>query len=229
MKNENDTRSKKKIISEHKDEINNYQFENVYLDLTDTLKDVHLFTRAMLKIGVDPAEHLGYIPNNYLSDSESTLKSYNIPNNVTSIGEYAFYNCSGLTSITIPDSVTSIGWGAFGRCPKIKSITIPNSVTYIEDEAFSKCIGLKSITIGNSVKRIGLEAFFNCRELENITIPDSVTYIGTNAFYACSKLKEVTYTGTIQQWKEIKNNSDYELNKITIHCTDGDIVNGDAI
>ena len=50
---------------------------------------------------------------------------------VTSIGNYAFYNCSGLTSVTIPNSVTSIGDDAFRGCSGLTSITIPNSVTTI--------------------------------------------------------------------------------------------------
>ena len=59
---------------------------------------------------------------------------------VTSIGEYAFYECSGLTSVTIPNSVTSIGDWAFSYCSGLTSVTIPNSVSSIGDGAFSSCI-----------------------------------------------------------------------------------------
>ena len=59
-----------------------------------------------------------------------------IPNSVTSIGERAFYGCSGLTSIAIPNSVTTIEWYAFYRCSKLTSVTIPNSVTSIKSFAF---------------------------------------------------------------------------------------------
>lgn len=60
--------------------------------------------------------------------------------NVTSIGERAFFYCSGLTNITISEGVTSIGSCAFNDCSELTSITIPNSVTSIGDEAFGICI-----------------------------------------------------------------------------------------
>ncbi len=82
-----------------------------------------------------------------------------IENVVTSIGDYAFYNCTSLESVTIPDSVTSIG-----------------------DYNFSGCTSLASVTIGNGVTSIGEGAFANCTLLASITIPDSVTSIGGGAF-----------------------------------------------
>ncbi len=77
------------------------------------------------------------------------IKNLVIENGVTSIGNYAFYNCNGLTSITLPDSVTSIGTGAFEACTGLTIITIPDSVTTIGNQAFDGCTGLKSILIMN--------------------------------------------------------------------------------
>ncbi len=82
-------------------------------------------------------------------------KNTTIPNSVTSIGNYAFYNCTGLTSITILNSVESIGMGAFYGCTGLTSITIPNSVTSIGMGAFYGCTGLMSISIPDSVTSIG--------------------------------------------------------------------------
>ena len=90
---------------------------------------------------------------------------------VTSIGGWAFYNCSGLTSVTIPNSVTSIGEDAFSSCSVLTSIDIPNSVTSIGSSAFSYCSGLTSVTIPNSVTSIGNMAFFHCDSLSFIVAP----------------------------------------------------------
>ena len=119
----------------------------------------------------------------------SGLTSVTIPNSVTSIGEYTFFGCSGLTSVTIPNSVTSIGDYAFYDCCSLTSITIPNSVTSIGDGAFSGCSGLTSITIPNSVTSIGELAFDECSGLTSITIPNSVTSIGDYVLNCCDGIK----------------------------------------
>ena len=93
----------------------------------------------------------------------------NIGSAVTSIGWYAFYNCSGLTSVTIPDSVTSIGVYAFFLCSGLTSVTIPDGVTSIEGSAFYGCSGLTSVTIPDSVTSIGSQAFLICSGLTSVT------------------------------------------------------------
>ena len=120
-----------------------------------------------------------------------------IPDSVTSIGDSAFFRCSGLTSITIPDSVTSIGDSAFSGCSELTSITIPDSVTSIGDSAFDYCSGLTSITIPDSVTEIGWGAFEGCSGLTSITIPSSVTEIGRGAFEGCSGLKSITIPDSV--------------------------------
>jgi len=119
------------------------------------------------------------------------LTSVTIPNSVTSIGRAAFYCCTGLTSVTIPNSVTTIGYYAFEYCYGLTSVTIPNSVTSIGDGAFYCCRSLTSLTIPNSVTSIGNFAFFCCTGLTSVTIPNSVTSIGDGAFSGCSCLTSI--------------------------------------
>ena len=69
---------------------------------------------------------------------------------VTSLGDYCFSDCSGLTSITIPSSVTSLGGSCFFRCSGLTSITIPSAVTSLSERCFSDCSGLTSIKIGRA-------------------------------------------------------------------------------
>ena len=125
---------------------------------------------------------------NYAFFDCSSLTSIAIPNSITSIGDYAFAGCNSLTSITIPNNVTSIGDWAFSGCSSLTSITIPNSVTSIGDEAFARCSGLTSVTIPNSVTSIGDRAFYACFSLTSITIPNGVVSIGNYAFFDCYSL-----------------------------------------
>ncbi|MGM9819877.1 MAG: leucine-rich repeat protein [Candidatus Onthomorpha sp.] len=106
--------------------------------------------------------------NNYVSGDvviPSSVSNNDETYSVTSIGEYAFRDCSSLTSVTIPNSVTSIGWGAFESCSSLTSVTIPNSVTSIGEVAFYECSSLTSVTIPNSVTSIGDWAFKDCSSL----------------------------------------------------------------
>ena len=149
-------------------------------------------------------------------DYISYIKYVTIEDGLTSIGEYAFYYCSGLTSVTIPNSVTSIGYYAFAYCSALTSITIPNSVTSIGSYAFSYCKGLTSITIPSSVTSIGEGAFNACSALTSITIPNSVTSIGRGAFSSCSGLTSVTIPNSVTSIGEWAFSYCESLTSITI-------------
>ena len=117
---------------------------------------------------------------------------------VTSIGDWAFNNCYGLTSIEIPNSVTSIGYRAFYDCTGLKNFTFGDNpqLTSIGDYAFAysqHCYsGLTSIEIPNSVTSIGDYAF-SVSHIGSIEISNSVTSIGYAAFYDCAGLTSITF------------------------------------
>ena len=155
----------------------------------------------------------------YYSDSYSNeyTGAVNIPSevtnnditySVTSIGDYAFDYCTGLTEVTIPNSVTSIGYSAFDGCRGLTSVTIGNSVTSIGSAAFHSCYGLTEVTIPNSVTSIGVNAFEGCSGLTEVTIPNSVTEIGHGAFRGCSGLIGV-YITSIEAWCNIDFDNSY--------------------
>ena len=89
------------------------------------------------------ASALPTIVSNTYSDGKGVIKC---DSDITSIGKYTFYDCSGFTSVIIPNSVTSIGDWAFRDCFGLTSVTIPNSVTSIGELAFSYCNSLTSIS-----------------------------------------------------------------------------------
>jgi hypothetical protein len=116
--------------------------------------------------------------------------SVTIPDNVTSIGEYAFRG-TNMGSLTIGNAVHTIGASAFASCANLNSVIVGNAVTSIGNSAFSSCTELTSVTLGNSVATIGSSAFSSCTSLPSITLPKSVKSVGANAFTSCSKLTTV--------------------------------------
>ena len=144
------------------------------------------------------------------------LTSITIPDSVTSIRDSVFYSCTSLTSITIPGSVTSIGNRALSNCSSLTSITIPDSVISIGNAAFSYT-DLKSITIPGSVTSIGSSVFWYCRSLTSITIPDSVTSIG-NGTFSHTGLKSITIPDSVTSIGELAFNGCSSLKTISLSC-----------
>ena len=111
---------------------------------------------------------------------------------VTSIGQYAFYLCNGLTSVTIPDSVTSIRSSAFSGCSGLMDVVVPQSVcnSGMSSVFPSAYQSITNVVISGSVTSIGQYAFYLCSGLTSVTIPDSVTSIGSSAFSGCNGLAD---------------------------------------
>ena len=116
------------------------------------------------------------------SHSSQTLKSVTISNNVTTLGNNMFENCTGLTEVVIPGSVNSIGKKTFYGCTGLQKVNIPENVTSLNDYVFGGCSSLTEIVIPSSVTTIGNYAFNSCSGIKKLTIADSETplQIGAN-------------------------------------------------
>ena len=132
----------------------------------------------------------------------SGITSVELPSTLQSIGNYAFYSCSGLKgalNLGGCTSLTSIGDWAFQNCRGLTGeLDLSNctSLTSIGNVAFRDCSKLTSISLPSSLTSIGNSAFYNCRgltgelDLSNCT---SLTSIGVFAFRGCSALESVVF------------------------------------
>ena len=129
-----------------------------------------------------------------------------IPNSVTEIGNEAFYYCKGLNgTLTLSNNLKTIGRSAFYNCSGFKgSLTLPNSVTTIGSSAFELCSGFTSLKLSDALSVIPSNAFDRCTSLSGIlVIPNSVTEIGNRAFYSTG------FNGTLTLSSNLKTIKDY--------------------
>ena len=119
--------------------------------------------------------------NNFCTIFGNQVKEYILGNEITGIGNYAFYHCSNVESITISSNATQIGSNAFSGCSSLSSITLPEGVTNIDNNAFSGCVSLTSVDIPSSVINLSTNAFGGCSNLQKVTLRSNII---TSASYA---------------------------------------------
>lgn len=139
--------------------------------------------------GIDIPDNVTVI--DYYAFAWSGLESIVIPDGVTDIESFCFYDCKSLASVTLGSGVETIWNNAFENCESLTDIEIPNTVTAMYDNAFTRS-GLTSIVIPNSLAEIPDGAFDCCRSLTSVVIPSSVKTIGGSAFFLCDELISLT-------------------------------------
>ena len=196
----------------------------------DLLKNV-TFGKNVTSIGSDALQNFSgklIINSNKLVESDFTTSSSQfdnclrgntevsviIGNDITQIGDYAFYGCSGITSITIPDSITSIGNHAFDTCLNLPSITIPESVTALGNGIFENCESLTRIDIkdmptyckidfsstGSNLMAYRTKLYINntaITEITELTIPSNITEVKPFTFCNWDNLTSITIHNSI--------------------------------
>ncbi|MBR5355596.1 MAG: leucine-rich repeat protein [Lachnospiraceae bacterium] len=128
----------------------------------------------------------------------SKIKKVVVSKKVTTIGAYAFYNCTNITSVSLPKKLKAINDEAFYNCAGLKSVSVPKKVKTIGISAFACCTSLAKINIPNGVKTISRAAFAKTA-ITGISIPKSVKTIEPYAFSECDKLKSITIPATVKE------------------------------
>ena len=130
---------------------------------------------------------------------------------VVSIGEFAFYECTGLTAVTVGDSVCAIYSHAFFGCSNLSSVEMPDQMYIIGERAFART-AFTEIVLPSGLLYIDEACFMECNSLVLITIPENVTEIGRMAFLNCHSLQSVTFNDSLQKiWDSILKNSNIML------------------
>lgn len=124
------------------------------------------------------------------------IKSVDIKDGVTNVGDYALFLLPDATQITLPDSVTSIGRYGIAMCSKLTDMSIPKGVTEIDDFGLAGD-GLTAVTLPDGLQSLGRGAFDACTSLTNTTLPAAITAVPGKCFADCTKLLNVKYAGTV--------------------------------
>ena len=174
------------------------------INLPDTVEKIapQAFSNFKHFEEADGAKYIG----KYLIEDVPTAKYCIIRPGTLAIADKAF-STGNVAEIIIPDSVKIIGDGAFYNSELVRVI-IPESVTKLGAGAFEYCADLEEAVINAKLEAIPERCFKNCTKLKSVVIPDSVTSIEKSAFAYDKKLKKIYYTGTKEQWNDVKINSE---------------------
>lgn len=126
----------------------------------------------------------------------NAVKSVEISEGITGIGNSNFSDMSAIETVKIPDSIKTIGNNAFSSCYRVNEIILPENLEAIGEWAFANS-GIKEITIPNGIKIIEARTFFGCQNLETVVLNEVLETIGNSAFSMCYKLKNVEFPSTL--------------------------------
>ena len=121
----------------------------------------------------------------------ANLKSVNLPAGLTAIEHDAFRACPALTGIVFPESLTEIGYYAFYKCTALTGVIVPDGVTSVGEGAFYDCTGLTSAVLPEGITKLKMMLFSGCTKLTDVSLPESLTAIDEGAFKNCTSLQNL--------------------------------------
>ena len=148
------------------------------------------------------------LPDNFMRDKKS-LKEIYLPNSLTSISSYAFYNCKNLCKVVAP-GIEKIGSCAFYNCSSLQDFNIED-VKEIYNQAFRSCVKYNPSSLSPQLKILEFNAFEGTG-ITNVSIPEGITYVPEDAFNNCPNLQKVTLPSTI---KSIESYAFYECSNLS--------------
>ena len=142
----------------------------------------------------------------------TNLALTSLPEGLTSIGVMAFYYCTNLALTSLPVGITSIGRYAFGACINLALTSLPAGITSIDDYAFDGCTSLALTSLPEGLTSIGIRAFGGCINLALTSLPAGITSIGNSAFNGCQNM---ALTSLPEELTSIGNSAFYFCRNIT--------------
>lgn len=145
---------------------------------------------------------------------------------VSTIGGYVFDNMDendrvkSITSITVESGITTIEEGAFANATSLTEVSLPDTLTMLGEGTFFNCQSLSKMVLPNALEGVSGFLFSCCYALAYVVLPSSISAIEASAFANCTSLQHVIYTGTQEQWanvRVVKTDNDY-FTRAPMHC-----------
>ena len=143
--------------------------------------------------------------------------TYQMPDTVTTVRMWAFYECSRIKNIKCADGIKRLEEETFFGCTALESITLPSDLEYIDNHVFADCRSIQSLVIPEGVVDLIGFPFTGMTDLTAVEIPKGVTIIWEGAFNGDKNLRDVYFTGTKEQWNKRHYRKEFEKDNITIH------------